>query len=274
MRIVLAGSGSFIARAIAAAAASRGLDWLGLPHDAPLDGILRPDDTLINCAIAPTFRSQPYDPGTDQDLKAARAAARAQAHFVMLSSRLVYDPAARWLAREGHGDGGGDTAYGRNKARSEIAVQQALDGRAGIFRLSNICGYEYDRERPRRSFFGLLLGSLKQKNTIFFDMNAATRRDFLPVETCAALLLDRAQDRTGGTWNMGSGMALACGDVAGWICEGFGSGELVCDPDVVRDEFLLSMEKWQAAHFPLPANKQALRDYCIGLGRRLKCEQS
>lgn len=273
MRVVLSGSSSFIARAIADAASSRGLACVGLSHDTPLADVLRPGDSLINCAIAPAYRNQPYNLADDRDCQAARAAARAGSHFMMLSTRRVYEAEARWNAHEGRGDKGDETAYGCNKARSEAAVQEALAGRAGIFRLSNVFGYEYDRNRPRRSFLGLLLGSLKQKNTIFFDMNAATRRDFLPVETCAGLLLDRALDRTSGTWNLGSGVALACGDLADWIREGFGGGELVCDPDLVRDEFFLSMDKWRT-HFPLPTNNETLREYCIGLGRRLKCEQS
>jgi UDP-glucose 4-epimerase len=270
-QIILLGSGSFIAKAVAKAAAIRGLPCAALPHDARLDG-LGGNDCLINFSLAPAYRSGPYDPAQDCDLMAARAAARSGAGFVMLSTRRVYGADVRWNAREDQ-PASGDGPYGCNKAITEMAVGEALQGRAGIFRLSNVFGYEYDRTSPRRTFLGILLGSLKQKNKMFFDMSASTRRDFLPVEICAGLLLDRALDRTSGTWNLGSGIPLPCGELADWIREGYGGGELVCDPDVPRDEFCLSMDKWRA-HFPLPATKNTLRDYCVGLGRRLQCEQS
>jgi nucleoside-diphosphate-sugar epimerase len=270
-RIVLIGRGSFIARAMVAAAAERGVICLAIPHDAALDN-LYPGDCLINFALAPAYRASAYDETVDYDLKAARAAARARAHFLMLSTRRVYGHEERWNAREDGPAAGDETVYGRNKARSEAAVGQALDGRAGIFRLSNIFGYEYDPLVPRRSFLGILLGSLKNKNKMYFDMSAMTRRDFLPVEICTRLLIDRALERATGTWNLGSGIALACGDLANWIAEGHGTGELICEPDIVRDEFCLSMDKWRA-HYPLPVTREILHDYCVGLGRRLKCGQ-
>ena len=270
-RIILLGGSSFIARAVADACRARALEPVILPHRAALDG-LRPRDCLINFSIAPAYR-EGADPAPDCDLQAAQAAHRAGAGFVMLSTRRVYGPDERWQAREDQPALGDETAYGRNKARTEGAVQEAMEGRAGIFRLSNVFGYEYDRARPRRSFLGILLGSLKGKNTIYFDMSAQTRRDFLPVEICAGLLLDRALDRAAGTWNLGSGIGLPCGDMADGIREGFGGGDLVCNPDVVRDEFCLSMDKW-LAHYPLPVTREGLYEYCTGLGWRLKCEQS
>jgi nucleoside-diphosphate-sugar epimerase len=270
-RIVLIGRGSFIARAVAAAAARRDVKCLTLPHDAALD-VLNPGDCLINFALAPAYRSSAYDEAADCDLKAARAAAKADAYFLMLSTRRVYGPQNRWNARETGPAAGDETTYGRNKARSETSIRQALGSHAGIFRLSNVFGYEYDPQVPRRSFLGILLGSLKNKNKMYFDMSATTRRDFLPVEICAQLLVDRALERTAGTWNLGSGIALPCGDLAGWIAEGYGAGELICEPDMVRDEFCLSMDKWRA-QYPLPVTREILRDYCVGLGRRLKCGQ-
>ncbi|MBN9589581.1 MAG: NAD(P)-dependent oxidoreductase [Alphaproteobacteria bacterium] len=257
---------------MADAAAARGLAVLALPHDAALDG-LTGTDCLINFALHPAYRTGPYGEDIDCDLAAARAAARVGAAFIMLSTRRVYGPDVRCNAAENCPAEGDETAYGRNKARSEKAVQAAMSGGAGIFRLSNIFGYEYDPDCPRRSFLGILLTSLKRKNKIYFDMSPATRRDFLPVETCADLLLDRAVRRTTGTYNLGSGVALPCGDLADWIREGYGGGELVCDPDIVHDEFFLNMDKWRS-QFPLPMNSGILREYCIDLGRSLKCEKS
>jgi UDP-glucose 4-epimerase len=271
MRILLNGSRSFIARAVAEACTCVGVEYLPLTHDQDLRKALRAGDCLINFAIDPRYRIGPYVASQDWDARAAGAAAAVGAHFIMLSSRRVYSEAQRWNACEQSPVNGDETAYGRNKAITEKAVRQICGGQAGIFRLANTFGYEYSPQ-PRHSFLGQMLHSLKQQNKIFFDMQSATRRDFLPVETCAALLTSRAMESCVGTYNLGSGFAVSCGDLAGWVMEGFGGGELLCDPLIVRDEFCLNMDNWRA-RFSLPVNPGLIRDYCIGLGRRLKCEK-
>ncbi len=272
MRIVLVGKGSFIARAVANAAQSRKLDCLALAHDAPLDN-LAPSDHVINFALRPEYRTGPYASDSDFDLHIARAAKRAKAHFVMLSTRRVYGQDSRWGAMENMVAAGDETTYGRNKALTEKAVFESLSGKTGIFRLSNIFGYEYDESPPRKSFLGLMLESLKQENIIFFDMHPDTRRDFLPVELTASLLLDRALDRTEGIYNLGCGFAVNCGDLADWVCEGYGDGKLAYEPATPRDEFFLNMDKWRS-QFDLPVDENMIHDYCVGLGRRLRCEKS
>ena len=271
-RILLLGGGSFIARAVAKAANDSGIKCMALPHDHPLD-CLAPGDSLLNFALTPAYRNCLYNEAADCDLRAARAAARAGAWFGMLSTRRVYGPQNCWGAQEDAPAAGDETAYGRNKAITEGGVRDALPARAGIFRLSNVIGYEYEWGGQRRSFLSIMLTSLKHKNHIQFDMSPATRRDFLPVEICADMLLNRALTRSVGTYNLGSGFPLSCGALADWIRAGYGGGELVCDPDTVRDEFYLNMDKWRA-EFPLPLNEERLRAYCTGLGRRLKCEKS
>jgi len=272
MRIVLVGKRSFIARAIVEAARVRGIECLALSHDDNLQGLAR-DDTVINCAIHPTYRSGPYVPALDYDLKAATQARQAQAHFIMLSTRRVYAAPDRWDATETAIARGDNTAYGQNKAQSEDAVNAIFSGKAGIFRLSNVFGYEYDAMAARRSFFGLMLTSLKKENTIFFDMHPDTRRDFLPVVLTAQLLLDRALQRTEGIYNLGSGAGLPCGRFADWVRDGYGGGNLVCTFPSIHDEFFLNMDKWRE-RFEMPVNEGVLNDYCTNLGRRLKCEKS
>jgi nucleoside-diphosphate-sugar epimerase len=271
-RLILLGGGSFIARSVAKAAGDRGIACVALPHDQQLS-TLEPSDCLFNFAISPAYRSDSYSEAGDYDLRAAKAAAKAGAWFGMPSSRRVYSAEQRLDAREDQPTRGDETHYGRNKALTENAVRDALPGKAGIFRLSNIFGYEYDSHLRRPSFLGLMLTSLKQNNKIYFDMSPATRRDFLPVQYCAGLLLDRALARTAGTYNLGSGLPLACGTLASWVQEGYGGGELVAETENVRDEFYLNMDKWRA-EFPMPVTELSLRDYCVALGRRLKCEKS
>jgi dTDP-4-dehydrorhamnose reductase/UDP-glucose 4-epimerase len=271
-RIILLGGGSFIARAVSKAASARGVVHVALSHDEPLNA-LETSDCVFNFALSPAYSCEAYSEAEDCDLKAARAAAAAGAWFGMLSTRRVYSALERWNAREDMPVAGDETVYGRNKATTEKAILEIPSGMVAIFRLSNVFGYEYDQDARRRTFLGRLLTSLKQNNKIYFDMSPATRRDFLPVESCAGLLLDRALARTTGTYNLGSGLPLACGAVADWVRQGYGGGELVCEPDSVRDEFYLNMDKWRA-EFPLPVTQESLRDYCVGLGRRLMCEKS
>jgi dTDP-4-dehydrorhamnose reductase len=274
MRIVLIGQGSFIARAFRDAAEAAGQPLLALPHSASVEGVLGPEDCVINFSVNPAYRAGPYRAEEDCDLRVARQAATAGAHVLLLSSRRVYGPAVRWGALETAATAGDESAYGRNKAVTEKAVSAVCGTRLGIFRLSNIFGYEYDASGARGSFVGRVLLALKHKNKIFFDMNPATRRDFLPVETCARLLLERARDRTTGTFNLGSGFAIGCGELGAWIMQGYGGGEIVSSSASTDDEFFLDMDKWRCRGFGLPVDRAALQAYCTDLGRRLKCEKS
>ena len=266
-RIILLGGGSFIARAVAQAALERGVESLRLSHDAPLDA-LTASDCLVNFAISPPYRAGDTAPSADCDLKAAQVAAEAGAWFGMLSTRRVYDAAHRWNASEKQPALGDETPYGRNKARTEKAVCEALQDRAGIFRLSNVFGYEYDPEHRRRSFLATLLTTLKRENRIVFDMHPDTRRDFISVEGCANLLLDRILDRTTGIYNLGSGAPLRCGDLADWIMDGYGQGRLESGDHPVHDEFFLDMSKWNGAFGPVAGFD--LQSYCTFLGRKLR----
>ncbi len=59
MRIILAGSGSFIARAVADICRASRIDVLPLRHDQDIREVLRAGDCLMNFAIAPPYRTGP-----------------------------------------------------------------------------------------------------------------------------------------------------------------------------------------------------------------------
>ena len=271
-RLTLFGSGSFIAHSIIETCRSQGREHVPLRHGEDLAAILRPGDSVINFAIDPQYRTGIYSEDHDADLRAARITRQAGAHFVMLSTRRVYGPEIRWNATETSKVAGDETAYGRNKATTEERVRQACPD-AGIFRLSNIFGYEYTPAAARRSFLGQLLFSLNRQGKVFFDMHPDTRRDFLPIEACANQLVARALDATPGTFNLGGGFPIACGTLAEWVMEGFGSGELIANTVMVRDEFYLNMTAWRS-RYDLPIGEKTLKDYCLRLGSRLQCEKS
>ncbi len=270
MRLALIGRNSFIARHVHKCAQAQGIEVTALAHDAPSDAV-QGMDTVVNFSIDPSWFSQAYRTDRDCDLRAARAAAHAGAHFVMCSTRRVYPDHARFPGREGTPANGDETVYGRNKAVSESAVLAAANGACTILRLSNISGPEHGITGRRQGFFAQMLASLHRDGVIRFDMSPATRRDFLPVEICAQGILLAARDRPAATLNLGSGTPTRCGNLAQWIMEGFGRGTLVVTDNTARDEFFLDMAVWRShfPRFPLP-DENALKDLCINLGRELR----
>ena len=267
MRIVLVGGNSFIANHVRLEALAQGLDVIGLHHGADLD--LAQADVVVNFATDQALFRETYSEERDWDVRVAAAAAKAHSHFVMCSTRRVYPAPVRLGAVETDPATGDETVYGANKAKSEKTVTQIVGANGTIFRLSNIFGFEYSETGQRRSFFAQLLGSLRRNGEIRFDMSAATRRDFLPVEVCASAIVRGLRGGVGGVFNLGCGFPVICGDVAQWVVEGFGSGRLVIEPDVVKDEFYLDMQNWRATFGPL-IGEDALQNYCMELGRRLR----
>ncbi len=269
MRIVIVGRRSFVAGRVGPCAANAGLEVISLAHDTPLESVLRPDDTAINFSLHPDYRSKPYDAGKDCDLAVALASRKAGARFVMLSTRRVYPEADRWGAVETSAATGDETAYGKNKARTEAAIRDTMGDDAAILRLSNVFGHEYDATESRRTFFAQALTSLKKHGRIVLDMNPRTRRDFVPVDRCAAAIVAVASSRKSGIFNVGCGFPVACGDLAQWVIDGFGSGEIAVVDNGVRDEFFLNVGKWRAAFGELVGHAE-LQSSCEELGRRLR----
>ena len=211
---------------------------------------------MVNCARASD------DPGCEFDGHVAGLAEAAGASFIMLSSRRVY--ARGWDAREEDDAPGDGTPYGDG---SETAVRQA-GGRWTILRLANI----FDDELGRGSFMGRMLGGLCRDGHIIFDMAPQTRRDFLPAESAAAAIARQVASGARGVFNLGSGIATPCGDMANWVIEGHGSGALVASDVPVRDE-LPDIGKAVTA-FGLRCNAEQIRQSCLAIGRKLKCPTS
>ncbi|MBU0800036.1 MAG: NAD-dependent epimerase/dehydratase family protein [Alphaproteobacteria bacterium] len=243
MTVAVVGSGSFIAQALRA----KRPDWLYLSHkqmDAAVGA-----QCIINCAFALSFRTGLYDGTEDIDLSLARLASKTDAHFIMLSSRLVYGTGhdKAW-----HEDDPGkpQTPYARNKWQVEQNLAETLSpDRLTVLRLATLCG----RESRRRSFFGIALDRLKAEGKITLDMAAATRRDFMPVDDAAAAIIAVAEAPQAGRFNVGSGFGTACGTIAQALIDGYGSGTWESDESAgIRDAFWLDTAKLRAAYPALP----------------------
>ena len=241
------------------------LDWLFLSHDeafANTDWVAH-SRCVINFALSPALRTGPYNADEDIDLKLATLIRDTPCRFIMMSSRLVY--------------GGGnnlreqtlpkpETDYARNKLRTETSLAEILRDRLTILRGVNVFGHEYGR----RSFFGMALSSLKEKNQITFDMNPDVKRDFISVWNLADAIGKIVASPQPGIFNLGSGYGTPCRDIARWIIEGYGTGKIVSTSTDQRDSFFVDMAKTKAA-FNLPdITPTMMREDCNACGIALR----
>ncbi len=285
IRVLLVGKGSFLARSW--------LSWLEAEPDRGMDmtiyaighediGGVDPCayDVVVNFAIHPGYRTGAYGEHLDVDLALARRIAAnpgAETHYIMMSSRKVYEGEAKWPAQEDRA-GTGEGAYGRNKWLTERALTALLGCRFTALRIANVAAFEYP-ETGRQTFMATVLRRLKQDGVIVFDMSPDQRRDFLPFPRFAALLEAAIRLRPAGPVNIGSGLGLAAGDLATWVIEGHGGGRLLVEDTGRKDEFVLDMTRCKAllsgcAGAPetvltLPLKEDAVRDYFRDLGAAL-----
>jgi UDP-glucose 4-epimerase len=265
-RILVVGRG-FVGRAVAEAlkpAEGRLVD-----HGACRDpGLLRGVATVVYACRHPALGTEAWRLGDDLELALARRAAQAHASFVSLGTRKVYAPSASPLNET---DRVGPTdLYGRQKLALEHALADALGPRLTRLRLANVFGYE--RIPGRSTFLSHALAGLDRRDEIRFDVSPFVRRDFLPVDLCAAWLAQVARRPPGGILNLGSGVALPVGRLALWLIEGFGRGRLVVESPQERDSFVLDTSNLKALLGGAGCGPDDLRARCLDIGRRLRRE--
>jgi dTDP-4-dehydrorhamnose reductase len=264
--VLIVGRNSFFARRFAAACTD-----LDIRH-AAIDELERPEvcegvGTIVNFAFDPRLYREPYAPALDVDRRIAEMIADLPLRYVLLSSRAVYGPAVRWNARE-DAETVGDGVYGRNRVAVERAIRERLDPeRLTILRIANTVAYELQPGR-RETFMSILLGALRDRGEIRFEMSPRTRRDFITDTFFCSVLRRLVAQRANGVFNVGCGFPVATGDIADWVVEGYGSGRVVADPDTVRDEFFLNANRLHE-RIGMTQSPEALRDRCREIGRRL-----
>jgi dTDP-4-dehydrorhamnose reductase/UDP-glucose 4-epimerase len=209
------------------------------------EGVFDGIRTVVNFAIDPAFRREPYWGEIDADLAAGRMAAERGLRFVMLSTRKVYTPADIGAGIDEDGALGPVDAYGRNKLASERALRSLLGDRLTVLRIGNIVGYERVPGRP--TFMNAMLDSLVREGRIRLDVSPFVARDFLPVEDFARVLGRVLAHDLRGTWNVGSGVAVEVGRLALWLIEGFGAGELHVTSPRHFDSFRLNIARLERA---------------------------
>lgn len=225
-------------------------------------------DIVLNCALDPAFKSAEYTEVQDVDLAAAKLAGRIGAHYVMLSTRRVYSssPVLRHISEDEEPKP--DTPYGRNKFESENRVAELLGDRCTILRISNVFGYEPDRS----GFFGLAVTSLRREQRVILDVSPFVIRDFIPVAILCETLAAIFRTRPGGIFNLGAGFGVPIGQVALWLIQGYGSGELVVNCPNERDAFVLNVDKLRR-RLPECPSVEKLESIVTAIGRTAKNAQ-
>ena len=223
-------------------------------------------DRIINFAIDPGYRSECYATDRDFDLKLAQKTP-SQGRYVMLSSRAVYGRDAAMGAKETDPVTGNETTYGRNKLETEHRLTELLGDRLTVLRIANIIGDEVGS--GRRTFMSQALERLKSKNEILLDISPNVRRDFLPDSVFVRILDAVLQDPHGGPLNVGSGLPVRVGDIAGWLIEGFGAGRIVVSDQRVHDEFVLDIERLKA-RYGIDCAVGDIAEHCRTIGRSLR----
>ena len=273
-RLVVVGRNSFLGKHIKVAARKHNVLSVDFGRDDRLENLIEACDTVVTCAIHPLYKSGNYDPAFDCEWIVAQAAARAGARVIMLSSRKVYGALDCWGANESLAAVGDGSHYGRNKAITEERIRHLLGDRSCVLRLSNAFGYEYTNSSvPRRSFFGLMTFNLVRSGVIVFDMNALSRRDFVPVQAVARAIIKAFQAECSGIFNVGSGVPLSCGLMATTLIESFGEGRIIETSDAKTDEFYLDVRKWTTMFGP-PTDESGVIASIRVIGEQLACVRS
>jgi nucleoside-diphosphate-sugar epimerase len=195
-------------------------------------------DTVINCSIHPNFREQKYDEKYDLDFLVAQKAHENKKHYIMISSRKVYGSFDQLKIFNEDSDTKPDTRYGENKLLAENKIKNLSDNHC-ILRCSNV----YGLERNRKTFFGFCIDQLLNTNTIIFDINEETKRDFLPVEKLAEIIKKISAKKIKGLFNVGSSIGLEVGEVAINLIYGYEKGNFISMNTEKKDQFILNNSK-------------------------------
>lgn len=271
MTVAVIGKNSFLARALykTAGAAQDTDGWRFLSHDEALadHGWTQGLRAVVNFAFAPQMSACGYDAALDVDTQLAQLVTGGAAHYVMISSRKVYGASARPVALREDGPVHPDSPYGAAKLAIEASLEDTLgQERLSIIRPSNIFGVE----PGRKTFFGMALTRLLDEGKIVYDFNPDVPRDFLSVWRFSADLMRILNAPQAGVFNLGAGFGTACGDIASWLMEGYGRGELVVADDVTKDAFWMDMTKTRAAYGLDAYSPEDQKADCLRVGKALK----
>lgn len=270
--VTLIGKNSFLAQQIIANVPEVTKNWTLLTHKEALGdkNWSKEADVVLNCAFHPDLKREAYSPIKDADFLLSSYIRERHAHYIMLSTRMVYGEPPEYLFLREAFLPNPVNPYGCNKWETEQAVISLLPPqRLTILRLGNIFGFEPDRP----TFFGAMLTNLKNKGEISFDIAQDSQRDFLPCDRFAGIMHRIINNPKGGLYNIGSGFGTSPQELAEWLIEGYGSGEIRYTAQKTQGQFILDIQRAQDAFSLQSYDKATLKTDVIALGQRLKDNQ-
>ena len=263
-RVLLVGKSSFIAKSFLEQAGST-LELDAVSHHEVASVPFRRYSCVVNMAYEPSYFRSACSEEDDFCMQVACKVALTGAHFIMMSSRKVYGTNMPFPAPESAPLLAEDV-YGRNCIATEKRVQRVLGERCTILRPGNVFGFE----PGRHTFFGLAITKLLANEPLVFNFSAFTPRDFIPVEHFGRVLAQIVAARPPGIFNVGSGLAVPVGQVALWIIEGFGRGEVHMTHPHHFDRFRLDTTHLQEVIGPQPDLLQAIQQSSLEIGKRIR----
>lgn len=268
MTVVAIGKNSFLGQATASHLDAK--SWRFISHaEARNPKSYEGATCVVNFALHGDVKKGILTPETDLDSAIATLIKNTNIHYVVISSRTVYGPSIHNGPIFETDPLAPVSGYGKAKKQIEENVTNILGAdRVTLLRLTTIFGFETDERR--QSFFSMALCKLLSEGRIEYNMNPQVRRDFLSVDRCADALVKICNAPKSGAFNIGSGIDLETADVAAWLFESYGAGELVVVNQEYKDAFWFDMTKTRETFGTKIITREDLKQDCLALGTALR----
>lgn len=201
---------------------------------------LKDYDVIVNCALHPLFKTQPYREEIDIDFQVGKMACESGAHYVMLSTSKVYGTSKTCQTYDENSKVSPYDYYGENKLNTELKLLSNFGNKITILRGSNIFGYEYGRN----SFMGYCMTQLVNEGRIKLTMPESEKRDFLYVHDAVELIRKVCDVEPFGIYNLSSGVGTPVGTIVNNLINGYEHGGYVeVENNTFERQFILDNAK-------------------------------
>ena len=166
-------------------------------------------NSVINCAIDPSYKTQSYKEKNDFDFYVGKKSVENNCHYIMLSTSKIYgnNKSLKIYAENSLTDP--FDYYSENKLITENKLLSNFNGKITVLRLSNIFGFEVERN----SFVGYIMSQMNKDNKIKLTIPENTKRDFLFVNDAIAIIEKVCYTRIDGIFNLSSNYGLQVRDI-------------------------------------------------------------
>jgi len=160
------------------------------------------NDIIINCSVSKSFFKKKYSKKNDRNLSIVRYLKRQNIRFLLLSSRMVYQPNLKITEKSTIKP---INIYARNCLFSEKNCKKILGKKLCIIRISNVIGYEV--RKNRQSLMSMLIMGVKKKK-IILDENYKFTKDIIPINLLCEYIYRIIKIKNIEIINIGSGIGF------------------------------------------------------------------